>query len=97
MAKGYLVAHLDVHDAEGFQKYREKVPAIVEQFGGTYVVRGGAMEMVEGDALPQRTIILEFPSLSQAKAWYNSPEYQEIIGLRLQAATGSTQFVEGVD
>lgn len=97
MAKGYVVAHLDVHDPEGFEKYREKIPATIEQYGGTYIVRGGTMEMVEGDALPPRTIILEFPSLSQARAWYNSPEYQEIIRLRLAAAKGSAQFVEGVD
>ena len=97
MAKGYLVVHLDVHDPEGFAKYREKVAATIEQYGGTYIVRGGTMEMVEGDALPPRTVILEFPSLSQVKAWYNSPEYQEIIGMRLAAATGSAQFVEGID
>jgi uncharacterized protein (DUF1330 family) len=97
MAKGYVVAHLDIHDPEGFEKYREKVPATIEQYAGTYIVRGGTMEMVEGDALPPRTIILEFPSLSQEKMWYNSPEYQEIIGLRLATATGYAQFVEGTD
>lgn len=97
MAKGYIVAHLDVHDPEGFAKYREKVTPIVEQFGGTYVVRGGTMESVEGDDLGPRTVIIEFPSLSQVKAWYNSQAYQEIIGLRLGSATGSAQFVEGVD
>ncbi|MGI9479898.1 MAG: DUF1330 domain-containing protein [Hyphomicrobiaceae bacterium] len=97
MPKGYLVAHLDVHDPERFAKYREKVAATVAQYGGNYVVRGGPMEMVEGNALPPRTIILEFPSLAQAKEWYNSPEYQEIIGLRLAAANGSAQFVEGID
>ena len=97
MAKGYLVVHLDVHDPEGFAKYREKVTPTVKQFGGVYLVRGGTMETVEGDDLAPRTVIIEFPSLSQVKAWYNSPEYQEIIGLRLAAATGSAQFVEGVD
>jgi len=95
MAKGYVVAHLDIHDPEGFEKYREKVPATIEQYAGTYIVRGGTMEMVEGDALPPRTIILEFPSLSQAKKWYNSPEHQEIIRLQLATATGYAQFVEG--
>ncbi len=96
MAKGYLVVHLDVHDPEGFEKYRDKVAPTVAQYGGKYLVRGGAMEMVEGDALPPRTVILEFPSLEQAKTWYNSPEYQEILGLRLAAANGSAQFVEGI-
>ena len=97
MPKGYLVAHLEVHDPEGFAKYREKVAATVAQYGGSYIVRGGTMEMVEGNSLPPRTVILEFPSLAQAKEWYNSPEYQEVIGLRLAAANGSAQFVEGID
>lgn len=97
MAKGYLVVHLNVHDPVGFEKYREKVAATVAQYGGKYLVRGGTMEMIEGDALPPRTVILEFASLEQAKAWYHSAEYQEIIGLRLAAATGSAQFVEGVE
>ncbi len=97
MAKGYFVAHLDVHDPDGFAKYREKVAPTVKQFGGTYVVRGGTMETAEGAALAPRTVVLEFASLSQVKAWYNSPEYQEIIGLRLASASGSAQFVEGVD
>ena len=97
MAKGYLVAHLDVHDPAGFEKYRDKVAATVAQYGGTYLVRGGAMEMVEGSDMPPRTVILEFPSLEQAKTWYNSPEYQEIVGLRLSSATGAAQFVEGID
>ena len=97
MAKGYLVVHLDVHDPAGFEKYREKVPATIAQYGGSYLVRGGSMEMVEGDALPPRTVVLEFPSLEQAKTWYHSPEYLAIIGLRIAASTGSAQFVEGIE
>ncbi|MGI9524555.1 MAG: DUF1330 domain-containing protein [Hyphomicrobiaceae bacterium] len=97
MAKGYFVAHLNVHDSDTFAKYREKVSAIVGQYGGIYVVRGGMMEIAEGEELPPRTVILEFPSFSQVKAWYNSPEYQAILGLRLASATGSAQFVEGLE
>ena len=97
MAKGYMVAHLDVHDPAGFEKYRDRVVATVVQHGGSYLVRGGAMDMVEGSDLPPRTVIIEFPSVEQAKGWYNSPEYQDIIGLRLAAATGSAQIVEGME
>ena len=97
MAKGYMVAHLDVHDPAGFEKYRERVVATVKQYDGSYLVRGGAMDTLEGDALPPRTVIIEFPSVEQAKAWYNSAEYQDILGLRLSAATGSAQIVEGIE
>ncbi len=95
MAKGYMVVHLDVTDPQQFEAYREKVPATIAQYGGTYLVRGGAMKTMEGGELPPRTVILEFPSVEQAKTWYNSPEYQEIIGLRLGASTGHAQIVEG--
>ncbi len=95
MAKGYLVVHLDVTDPEKFEEYRAKVPATIAQYGGRYLIRGGEMESVEGEALPPRTVVLEFPSVEDAKTWYNSPEYQAIIGLRLAASTGHAQIVAG--
>ncbi len=97
MAKGYLIVHLDVHDAEKFEKYRDKVPATIAQYGGRYLVRGGAMETMEGDELPPRNVVLEFDSVEAARTWYNSPEYQAIIGLRLDASTGHAQLVAGID
>lgn len=97
MTKGYVVVHLDVTDPQKFEEYRERVPATISQYGGKYIVRGGAMETVEGEPLPSRTVILEFPSVEQAKTWYQSPEYQAIIGLRLAASTAQAQFVAGVD
>ena len=97
MAKGYLVVHLDVTDPEQFEKYREKVPVTIAQYGGRYLIRGGAMETMEGDELAPRTVLLEFDSVTQAKTWYNSPEYQEIIGIRLGASTGQAQIVEGIE
>lgn len=97
MAKGYLVVHLDVTDPEKFEQYRAKVPATIAQYGGKYLIRGGDMETMEGDAMPPRTVVLEFPSVEQARTWYHSPEYQEIIGLRLGASTGQAQLVEGID
>ena len=97
MGKGYLVVHLEVSDPQNFEEYRGKVPATIAQYGGTYLVRGGAMETLEGAPLPARTVVLEFPSVEQAKTWYNSPEYQAIVGLRLDASSGHAQIVEGAD
>ena len=54
-------------------------------------------EILEGQTGHDRLVILKFPSRDEALRWYNSPEYQEIIGLRLASASGSAQFVEGVD
>ena len=97
MRKGYFIAHLDVTDPDSYTPYRDKAPATVTQYGGTYLTRGGDSETMEGDALPPRTVVLEFPSVEAAKAWYNSPEYQEIIGIRHANATGFAQIVEGAD
>ena len=72
------------------------MPATIEQYGGRYVIRGGEQELAEGDAPRPRTVVLEFPSLEQVKTWYNSPEYQAIVGLRLKAADGRAYYVEGV-
>ncbi len=97
MAKGYVVVHLAVTDPQRFEEYRGKVPATISQYHGRYLVRGGEMETVEGDPLPSRTVVLEFPSVEQAKTWYHSPEYQAIIDLRLTASRGQAQIVAGVD
>ena len=96
MAKGYFIANIDVHDPAGYEEYKAKVPATVERFGGNYLVRGGEQEAAEGEAPLPRTVVLEFESLAQAKAWYFSSEYQAIIALRLNAATGNARFVEGI-
>ena len=97
MAKGYFVVHLNVTDPQKFEEYRGKVPATIAQYGGRYLVRGGEMETMEGAELPPRTVVLEFPTVAQARTWYHSPEYQAIIGLRLEASAGHAQLVAGVD
>ena len=97
MRKGYFIAHLDVTDPDSYTPYRDKAPATVTLYGGTYLTRGGDSETMEGDALLSRTVVLEFPSVKAAKAWYNSSEYQEIIGIRHANATGFAQIVEGAD
>lgn len=96
MAKGYFVVHLEVTDPQKFEAYRGKVPATIAQYDGRYLVRGGDMESIEGESLPSRTVVLEFPSVEQARTWYYSPEYQAIIGLRLEASTGHAQLVAGI-
>ena len=84
-------------DPGQFGGYREKGPGTIARFGGRDLVRGGGVETVEGDERPRRTVLLEFDSADQARTWYHSPEYQEIIGLRLGASTGQAHIVEGVD
>lgn len=68
----------------------------IAEFGGRFLVRGGAMEVLEGDWKPKRLVVLEFPDLAALKAWYHSPGYQQLLALRKQAAISNFVIVEGV-
>ncbi len=92
----YVVAQIDVHDTDGMQLYKDKVPATIERYGGRYLVRGGDTKLLEGDAPASRIVIIEFPSREAAETWYVSPDYQAVLPLRLQAASGSAMIVDGV-
>lgn len=92
---GYLVAHLDITDPKAFEKYRAVVPAVIERFGGRYLIRGGAAQVVEGNWTVPRLVVLEFPSTQRAHEFYDSPEYQEILPLCLAASKGAVAIVEG--
>ncbi len=97
MAKGYLIAQIDVHDAETYAKYTAQTPGTVANFDGKFIVRAGQWESLEGAEPGPRVIVIEFSSYEKARNWYNSEEYQAIIGLRQAASTGSAFIVEGAD
>lgn len=93
---GYVIVDVDVKNAEGYAEYRGLSGASVEQYGGRFLVRGGAIEVAEGAWQPQRFVVIEFPTLEQAKTWYNSPEYTHARAIRQRNAESSLFFVEGV-
>lgn len=92
----YLIADVTVTDPERYPEYVRLVPATLEPYGGRFIVRGGTTEIAEGDWQPQRLVIIEFPSLAQARAWYDSPEYAPAKALRQRLSEGRLLFVEGV-
>jgi uncharacterized protein (DUF1330 family) len=92
---GYVIAEVEVTDPATYEEYRKRVPAIVAQYGGKYLVRGGAVEFKEGGWNPKRLVVLEFASLEQARKWYHSPEYAPVLALRLKAARSKMVLVEG--
>jgi len=92
----YLVAELEITDAATFDEYRKGVPATMAAYGGRYLARGGALESLEGGWNPKRMVILEFPSLAQAKAWYASPEYRDLLEMRKRSARSKVVMIEGV-
>lgn len=91
----YIIADVEVTDPETYAEYRKVVPPTLEQYGGRFVVRGGAHETLEGDWQPGRVVVLEFDDVAAAKRWYDSPEYSEIKAIRQRASRGTLIVVEG--
>ena len=92
----FFVAEIETTNATAMEPYRAAVPATIAQYGGRFLIRGGATELVEGGPEPKRVVILEFADTAAAKRWYNSPEYQKILPIRLANSTGRAFIVEGV-
>jgi len=93
----YVVLNIDVTDPARYADYARAAGLTVEQFGGRYLARGGQAEALEGAANPKRVVILEFPTLERAQAWWNSPEYAEPKLIRANSARSDTFIVEGVE
>ena len=92
---GYLIANLDVHDGATYDQYRQKVGAVIAHYGGRFIVRGGAIEPVEGDVAWKRVVVLEFPTYEAARRFYHSKEYAPLIALRAGAAKSDVILVDG--
>ena len=92
----YIIADVTVTDPATMEEYRKLVPPTLAKYGGRFVVRGGAHQTVEGDWKPNRLVILEFPSLEQAKRWYDSEEYRAPKAMRLRAGRTNLVLVDGV-
>jgi uncharacterized protein (DUF1330 family) len=93
----YVIVETDIRDPEQYERYKAASPETVHGGGGRFVVRGGALAVLEGDWRPSRLVILEFPDLETAKRWYDSPEYEEAKRLRESAANLRMVAVEGLD
>ena len=93
----YLVVHVDVHDPVRYETYKAMAPASIRQYGGRYLTRGGAAEVLEGEWEPKRLVLLEFPSAEHARAFWHSPEYAEAKALRMATATSEMVLLEGID
>jgi uncharacterized protein (DUF1330 family) len=91
----YLIAEVEVVNPERYARYAERVPAIIEKYGGRYLVRGGQVSPMSGHWDPQRLIVMEFESAEQLKRCFTSPEYLEILPLREQSTASRAIVVEG--
>lgn len=93
----YLIADVSVRDQDAYAAYAAQVPATLEPYGGRFLVRGGASEVIEGDRRPGRLVVIEFPDGDALRGWYASGAYQAIAGVRWRAAEASVVAVEGAE
>ncbi len=96
MTKAYIIADVTVTDADQMAKYREWSTKAMQEFGANVLVRGGAIEVLEGAWQPSRLVVLEFESVAQAKAMYASDTYKTARELRKNAGVMRMLVVEGI-
>ena len=94
--KAYALAHLRTPQLHPeVLEYMERIQATLDPFSGRFLVHGGEIDVKEG-TWPGALVLIEFPSMAQARAWYASPAYREILPLRTDNIDGSTILVDGV-
>jgi uncharacterized protein (DUF1330 family) len=84
----YVLADIDVHDSARYEDYKPLAASSIEQYGGRYAIRGGAVEVLEGEWPTGRFVVLEFPDAAAARRWYDSPEYAAARAIRQEASSG---------
>lgn len=91
----YAIVQVDVSDAEEYAKYAELAGPAVAQYGGTFLARGGKVEVLEGTSRA-RCVIIQFPDMEIAKTFYHGPEYQKALSFAGPSSERDYKFVEGV-
>ena len=91
----YFIAEVEVTNPTAYEPYRALGGASVAQYGGRFIARGGKAELVEGSPEPQRVVIIEFADAAAARRWYNSPEYQAALPIRLANSHARAIILEG--
>lgn len=90
----YVLADIDVTDPVRYEDYKRLAGPSVEKYGGRYTVRGGTVEVLEGDWPTGRFVVLEFPDAASARRWYDSPEYSAARAVRQEAASARLLLVQ---
>jgi uncharacterized protein (DUF1330 family) len=92
----YVLVQIETDDADLMARYREAAAPVVAQYGGRYIVRGGALQVLEGDWRPERLVVLEFGTSEQARRWWESDEYAAPKAMRQRAGRTQMLLIEGV-
>ncbi len=92
----FVIVDSEIKNLDGMQEYIEKVGATLQPHGGQPIIAGTNIEAIEGAWNPSRIVVVRFPNMESAKAWYNSPAYQEILPLRTANTDDKLILVEGL-
>lgn len=93
----YIIVEVSIHNPEEYEDYKKLTPPSLKPFDGKFIVRGGRAETLEGDWNPERIVVLEFPTIEKAKAWWNSPGYAPAKALRQRTARTKMIVVPGFE
>ena len=92
----YIVVDVEVLDKDAYEPYKKMAFEAITLYGGRYLARGGAVDVKEGDWQPSRLVIVEFPSMAQAQAFYHSPEYAPALAIRKAKSHSTLVITEGL-
>ena len=92
----YVIVEINITDPVGYEEYRKLGPPTVAAYGGTFAVRGGKVDVLEGEWSPKRLVVLEFESAERAKQWWSSQEYSIPKQIRQKTSFANMIVVEGV-
>jgi uncharacterized protein (DUF1330 family) len=94
MPKGYWIVRVSVRDEARYPDYLAAAKSAFEKYGARFIVRGGAFDLMEGDAR-ERNVVVEFSDRATAKACYESPEYRAARLIRQRYADADFLIIEG--
>ncbi len=92
---GYLIAQVNVKDAELYRKYQGAVLPTIQKYGGKVLAAAPEADVVEGTWPAGFTVVLQFESVEAARRWYESEDYAGPLAMRHQAASANLVFVQG--
>ena len=92
----YLMVQAKVTDMKRYQEYMKLTPAILEKYGGRFIIRGGEKVILEGPEVTERMVMVKFDSVDAARRMYDSAEYQAAVKVRQGAAEASFIVMEGL-
>lgn len=92
----YVIADVKVTDTAAYEAYKALTPNAISKNGGRFLSRGGETAVMEGNWQPNRVVILEFPDMAAARAFYDSPEYREAREARRYAADFNMIIIDGL-